>query len=214
MNINIKKIFKNYNNFFLEIENLYLEKGNIIGIVGANGSGKSTLLNVIANTIECDDVDILYDNNKINKEIINNMTIVFQKPYMLNNTVYKNIEYPLKIRKALKSKRKNDIKEMINKFNIEKLLNQNAKQLSGGEMQKVALARAMVFKPKILLLDEPTASIDKKSNEEIKSLITNYKNENNIIIIVTHSKEEEEMCDYIIHMEGGRVIDYSKRVNN
>lgn len=203
MEIQIENLKKYYGEKqILNIDNLTIEKGKITGITGANGCGKTTLLNIIAGLDKDYSGRINYDGTKISKKIIEDMTIVFQKPYLFKRTVYENIEYPLKIRKMNKSEMKSLVLNTINNLEIEDLIEKKAHLLSGGESQKVALARALVFKPQLLLLDEPTSNIDPDSVKILEREIIRFNEETGAtVIIVTHNiNQSTRLAHKIIEM--------------
>ena len=204
MNIVIKNLKKYYKDkLVLNIESLEIKSGKITGIVGENGAGKSTLLNLISGIDNAFTGEIYYNNEKLNKKIQKSITLVFQKPRLLNTTVYKNLKYPLKIRNTKKQDINTKINNVLDLLEIKELKNKNANKLSGGEMQKVALARALVFKPKILMLDEATSNIDIESKKSIERIIINYnKCENNTVILISHDKEQiKSLCDNVIVLD-------------
>lgn len=204
MNILIKNLKKYYKDkLVLDIKHLEIESGKITGIVGENGAGKSTLLNIISGIDKSFSGQVYYNDKKLNKQIQKEITLVFQKPRLLNNIVYKNLSYPLKIRKTKKEDKKIKIEKMLKLLDIENLKDKKATKLSGGEQQKVALARALVFNPKVLMLDEATSNIDEKSKKIIESIIVNYnKEEKNTIILISHDKEQiKSLCDNVIVLD-------------
>ncbi|WP_352419646.1 ATP-binding cassette domain-containing protein [Proteiniborus sp.] len=202
---NIKKIYNEKQ--VLDIDLLEIEKGKITGIIGPNGSGKSTLLNIIAGLDEKYLGTIIYDQEVINREIYNKMTLVSQKPYLFRRKVYYNIEYPLRVRNINKADIKKKVNEIIDRLEINELKEKKAHLLSGGESQKVSLARALVFEPKLLLLDEPTSNIDPESIKVLEREILRFNKETKAtVIIVTHNLEQSDrICDNIIYLENGRV---------
>lgn len=198
---NLKKLYGEKE--ILNIDNMEIEKGKITSIIGPNGSGKTTLLTIIGGL----DLDysgtVLYDGKILNKVIGKDMTSVFQKPYLLCRTVYENIEYPLKIRGIDKKKRRKEVMGIIDRLKINDLKDKRADRLSGGESQKVAFARAVVFKPKLLLLDEPTSNIDIKSIKVLEEEIIRFNRETKAtVLIVTHSMEQNDRL-------GQRVVELS-----
>lgn len=204
MNIVIKNLKKYYKDkLALNIKSLEIESGKITGIVGENGVGKSTLLNILSGIDKDFTGEVHYDNIKLNKEIQRDITLVFQKPRLLNTLVYKNLIYPLKIRNIKKEDINLNVEKVLDLLDIQKLKNKNAKKLSGGEMQKVAIARALVFNPKVLMLDEATSNIDIESKKTIERIIFDYnKHEKNTIILISHDKEQiKALCDNVIVLD-------------
>jgi len=209
MKVSLNNIKKYYDEkLVLDIEELEIEKGKITGIIGPNGSGKSTLLNIIAGLDRKYSGTVKYDRQVINKDIYSKMTLVSQKPYLFRRKVYDNIAYPLKIRNMDKTEIKKRISEVISRLEIEELKDKKAHLLSGGESQKVSLARALVFKPELLLLDEPTSNIDPESIKVLEREVVKFNKETGAtIIIVTHNLEQSDrICDNIVYLERGRVI--------
>ena len=202
---NLKKYYKNQ--LVLDIDSLDFKSGAITCVMGSNGSGKSTLINIIAGLLEDYEGTVYYDNQMLSKNIMMNMTLAFQNPYLMRQSVWENIEYPLKIRNIDKATRDEMIENIIEDIGISELIHKKANQLSGGEGQKVSLARAMVFKPKLLLLDEPTASVDKEYTKIIEDKIKRYnKNTNSTVIMITHSiSQAKSLSDEIIYLEKGRI---------
>jgi tungstate transport system ATP-binding protein len=204
MNIVIKNLKKYYKDkLILDIPYLEIKKNEITGIVGENGCGKSTLLNIISGIDKNFSGKIYYDDKELNNEISKKITLVFQKPRLLNSVVYKNLSYPLSLRKIKKEDKKNEIEKILKLLEIENLKDKKATKLSGGEQQKVALARALIFKPKVLMLDEATSNIDCDYKKTIEKIIVNYNtNENNTIILVSHDKEQiKSLCDNVIFLD-------------
>lgn len=208
MEVSVNNFKKYYSKkLILDIDNLLIEKGRITGLIGPNGSGKSTLLNIISGLDNEFLGTIKYDSKSIDKYTYKYITLVSQKPYLLKRKVYENIEYPLKIRKETKEKMKQKVNNIIKRFEIEDLKDKKANLLSGGESQKVSLARALVFEPKLLLLDEPTSNIDPESVKIMEREILRFNEETKgTVLIVTHNIEQSKrLCDNIIYLENGKV---------
>ncbi|NLJ98431.1 MAG: ATP-binding cassette domain-containing protein [Tissierellia bacterium] len=208
MQVSVKNLKRYYfEKLVLDIDNLTMEKGKITGIIGPNGSGKSTLLNIVAGLDDEYLGTVEYNRQLINKNIYRKMTIVSQKPYLFRRKVYDNIEYPLKVRKMKKDKIKMKVDDIIERFEIEDLRDKRAHLLSGGESQKVSLARALVFEPRLLLLDEPTSNIDPESIKIMEREIVRFNEETKgTVIIVTHNMEQSRrLCHDIIYLEEGKV---------
>ena len=191
-----KQVFANLNEIF--------ESGKITGLVGDNGAGKSTLLRLIAGL----DLDysghIYYDGKRLSKSLYQQMTMVFQTPYLLKRSVYDNIAYPLQIRHRSAAEIRQKTEAMIARLGIEKLADQYAHKLSGGESQKVALARALIFEPDLVLLDEPMSGIDAASVRFMEEMIQEYVREyHKTVIMITHNaRQAQELCDRIVHLHG------------
>lgn len=208
MKVSLNNIKKYYDEkLVLDIEKLEIEKGKITGIIGPNGSGKSTLLHIIAGLDEKYSGTIEYDQQVIDQKLYSKMTLVSQKPYLFRRKVYENIEYPLKIRQVNKIDMKKRVNKVINRLELEELKEKKANLLSGGESQKVSLARALVFEPELLLLDEPTSNIDPESIKILEREILRFNKETGAtVIIVTHNLEQSDrICANIIYLEKGRV---------
>lgn len=208
MEISIESIVKKYGDRnILDINSMILNKGKLYGIFGPNGAGKSTLLKIIAGLDENFTGKILYDEKPLNQKVLKNVTYLTQKPYLFRTSVFNNIAYPLKIRKYPKNIINTKVNNIIDELQLNDFKNQLATHLSGGESQKVALARALVFEPDLLLLDEPTANIDLESIKIIESTILKRKKESEMTtVIITHSyAQAKRICDDIIFIYKGKL---------
>ncbi|WP_432665917.1 ATP-binding cassette domain-containing protein [Wukongibacter baidiensis] len=213
MDIRIEGLVKIYGErTVVNIENMTLEKGRVYGVIGPNGAGKSTMLKIVAGLEDSSRGKTLYNENPLNDEILKNITYMSQRPYLLRTSVFNNISYPLKIRKYDKRDIEDKVNEIMKELGISDLSSQLATSLSGGESQKVALARALVFEPEILLLDEPTANIDPNSIELIEKVIAKRNTEKGMTaIIITHNMgQAKRLCDEVIFMDKGKVVECGK----
>lgn len=208
MDIMINNLKKSYGKkLVVDIEKLSVESGKITGIIGPNGSGKSTLMRLISGIEKPDSGRISIGGQEASEAVRKSITMVFQKPYLINTSVYNNIAYPLKLRGIGKEEIKDRIVNVLDLLELNDINQQNARTLSGGEGQKVALARAIVFEPKLLLLDEPTANIDPKSIYTMEKAIK-YINQNagTTVLLVTHNvKQLQRLCSNAVFMEKGNV---------
>lgn len=193
--------------------NFELEKGALIAIIGDSGSGKSTLLHLLAGVdkptsgeIYIQDMDI----TKLGKEELTifrrrNIGVIYQFFNLIPNiSVRKNILLPL----LLDNKREDNkyFDEIIRTLGIEEKLDCFPKQLSGGEQQRVAIARSLITKPAIILADEPTGNLDRKNSEEISSLFRLVnKRFKSTIIIITHDEKVANSCDRVYKMVDGKL---------
>jgi len=181
----------------LNVKNLEIKKACITGIIGPNGSGKTTLLKIIAGVLKASSGEV--ELNYMDKASEMSVTYVPQDPYLFNMTTLENIIYPLRIRKVDNQEAISRGMEYINLFNLQEVKDQNGQTLSSGEKQKTSLARALIFQPEILLLDEPLSNIDEKSSRFISDYLIKYQREHaSTIIYVSHDGEQVERLCHVI----------------
>lgn len=170
MNVTFQNLQKSFDGRkVLDLEQGLIKSGSRTAIIGPNGAGKSTLLRIIAGLEAADSGVLSYDDSAGFPRM--DITMVFQKPYLISTTVEKNIAYPMKLRGYEPALIEQRTEELMEELNLTGLRKQKAWKLSGGETQKVALARALSFQPKLLLLDEPTANIDPYTTAEIEKML-------------------------------------------
>lgn len=176
----------------LDIPEFSVEENEIMGIMGPNGAGKSTLLKLLAFLDFPSEGSIEFKQKKIRKDNISldvrrKFAIAMQQASLLNTTVYQNVAIGLKIRKLPKKTIKEKVEQWLDIFNIAHLAKKHAYQLSGGEAQRVNLARAMVLEPEVLFLDEPFAALDFPTKiqllRELKEIL---KRTNTTTVFVSH----------------------------
>ena len=189
--IEIKNLTKSYEKkCILKNINLKINDNEQISIIGKSGCGKSTLRRCIARLEKIDKGQILIDNENINdiKNFYNKVGMVFQSFNLFENmTVLENlIIAPVKLKMYSKQEALKLAKNYLKEINLENKINEYPKNLSGGEKQRVAIIRALMEKPKILLLDEPTSSLDPQMKKEVLELVTKLKDYNMTIIVVSH----------------------------
>ena len=200
--------------------NFILPKGEFVVILGPSGAGKSTLLNLIGGMDKPTKGDIIIDNENISKYNeakltdyrANNVGFIFQFYNILpTRTILENVEIVKEITKNTKN-----AKEVLKEVGLSKHQNKFPNQLSGGEQQRVSIARAITKNPKLLLCDEPTGALDSKTGVEILKLLKNccnQKNGNNTVIIVTHNSLIAEIADTIIKIKNGQIESITKNKN-
>jgi len=198
--------------------NLRLEKGKISTIFGPTGAGKTTLLRIIGLLDEPTTGFITINDLEVKAGINNSLlrrkiSMVLQKPVVFNSSVWENVAYGLRIRGLSYDIIKKKVDEILNNFGLEKYALVNARKLSGGEMQKVALARAMVVEPEILILDEPTANLDIKTSGEVEEKIKDYVySGKGTIIMSTHDLQQgQRLADHISVMHNGTITQYGDK---
>jgi len=193
--------------------NFEMDKGDLVAIIGDSGSGKSTLLHLLAGVDKPTSGDIFIQDKNITKFNNDEMTIfrrmnigvVYQFFNLIPNiNVRKNILLPL----LLDNKKVDEeyLKEILSILGIEGKLDRYPKQLSGGEQQRVAIARSLITRPAIILADEPTGNLDRKNSEEITGLFRLVnKRLNSTIMIITHDEKVANSCDKVYRMVDGRL---------
>lgn len=203
--LEVKNVSKSYNNKkVLDNFSLAVKKGEIISIIGPSGAGKSTLLRCI-NGLETLEKGKIIINNKVNKKNISKQAnleigLIFQDYNLFPQyTVLQNITLPLtKILRKSKAEAVSQAKTILAKLSLQDKENSYPYELSGGEKQKVAIARAIATNPKILCLDEPTSALDPKLVKQIYNIIKDLASQGKAILIVTHDIEfAEKISDKI-----------------
>lgn len=208
-------IFQNLTRDYMERRVLDISQGRIqagsrTAIVGANGAGKSTLLNIIAGLDTGHGGRVFYGvGKKAFSQVSSRITMVFQKPYLITTTVEKNIAFPMKIRGFSEEEREKRVSTLCEDLNLTGLRKQKSWKLSGGETQKVALARALGFGPGLLLLDEPTANVDPATTGEIERMLVKInEEENTTLLFVTHNLvQARRVCDRMMFLHQGRLVE-------
>ena len=214
MNITVIDLKKSYGegeskNQVLKGINLQIKSGDFVVILGASGSGKTTLLNCISGLERPDTGNILYDTTDITKfsekELTkfrkDNIGFIFQQYYLLPNmTVEKNV------RMGADLANNKDYAEIINAVGLEGKLKKHPSELSGGEQQRVSIARALAKKPNILFLDEPTGALDEQTGRQVLDYITKlHKAQGFTVIMITHNANIAQMANTVIKFNSGKV---------
>ncbi len=211
---NVSKNYKTGENEFKALDNIDLDinKGEFVVILGPSGAGKSTLLNLIGGmdtptegSIKIDGEEISkYTESQLSEYRAENIGFIFQFYNILQTlTVLENVEL---VKDIVKSG--NDSKEAIKAVGLEQHMNKFPNQLSGGEQQRVSIARAIAKNPKLLLCDEPTGALDSKTGVEVLKLLKKQCDGNNganTVIIVTHNSLFAEIADTVIRVKNGKI---------
>ena len=200
-------------NLVLDIPLLEIQKGEIFCIIGHNGSGKSTLLNILCLLAKSTTGELDIDNKKINLNknklfYRRQMAMVFQEPLLLDSTVYENVAIGLKLRKLPYQEINKRVNYWLDKLNITHLAKRYSHKLSGGEAQRVSLARALVLQPEYFFMDEPFGDLDAPSKETILyELRLLLKKENITTLFVTHDQSEALLLsDRIAVIRKGKIL--------
>jgi ABC-type lipoprotein export system ATPase subunit len=217
----LKKEFKNNNSVVkvLNNVNINIESGKLVALVGPSGSGKSTLLHLLALLDEPTKGKIfLFGNStanisedKKNKMIKDYISIIFQNNNLLSDfTALENVAIPLIIRNQNYKNSIEKAKKVLAKVNLSHRLNYFPSDLSGGEQQRVAIARSLAADTKIILADEPTGNLDYKTSNEVFSYFLKLKEKNKTILIATHNRELAKKADYTLSLVNGNIKRKSK----
>lgn len=206
---NISKIYGKKNKVAaLNCINLDIESGGMTAIMGRSGCGKSTLINIIGGLTLSSSGEYYFENkllkntnrmmSKFRKE---NIGFIVQNYALINNrTAFENIGI------ALHQNNKEEIYNISRKLDIEHVLNKFPDEMSGGECQRTAIARAIINKPKLILADEPTGALDTKNGINVMNILRGIVDEGTTAIIVTHDNQIAKKCDKIIYMEDGIIV--------
>ena len=210
---NIKKSYGNRENRFSVLKgiSLTIEDGDFIVILGASGSGKSTLLNIISGLEKPDEGIIDFDGTKIESLSEEKLTdfrkkyvgFIFQQYYLLPNL---NVDKNVKMGADLAGNK--DYRDMIQAVGLGEKLQKYPHELSGGEQQRVSVARALAKRPEILFLDEPTGALDEETGRQVLDYICELQKKYHFsICMVTHNNNIAEMAKKVVKMNSGRIVD-------
>ena len=210
----LQKVTKAYNGrTVLDIVNLQIQPGEVLGLVGPSGAGKSTLLRLL-NFLEQPSSGQLSFHGQTQQngvemplELRRRVTTVFQRPMLLNRTVWENVAFGLQLRGQRDSSEL--IQATLEQVGLAELAQQRARTLSGGEAQRVVLARAMVLKPEVLLLDEPTANLDPYNVGKIEEIVRQLNQQQGVtLVLVTHNVfQAHRLATRVGFMLEGRLVE-------
>ena len=213
MKLEVKNLVKKFkstiavNNISLEIE-----KNNTLGLLGPNGCGKTTSIGMMLGLITPTSGEIFIDGIKLNSENrINLLSLMnFASPYVelpKKLTVRQNLEVYARLYGVINKVER--IEELVEDLNLSKFLDKNTGELSSGQKNRVSLAKSLINKPKLLFLDEPTASLDPDVGDFVREYLEKYKNKNELtMLLASHNmKEVERLCSKIIMMKQGKIVD-------
>jgi ABC-2 type transport system ATP-binding protein len=216
--IEINNLSKKYKNTLaVKSMNFKISKGQIIGLLGPNGCGKSTTIGMILGLIKPTSGNVIIDG----KDMENNRTNLLQKM----NFISPYIELPKKltIEENLKvygrmygvKNLENRILELMEMLNLNELKKRKTGELSSGQKNRISLAKALINDPEILLLDEPTASLDPDVGDYVRTIIEDFSsNKQKTILIASHNMNEvERLCDEVMMMKNGQIIDKGKSID-
>ena len=216
--LQISKVSKIYKNKFQALDNLTLSinEGEIFALLGPNGAGKSTLINTICGILNFDNGDITVNNFDIKKQYREARSLIGIVPQELNleafETVWNNVNYS----RGLYGKPSNHeyIEKLLKELSLWEKKNNKLRELSGGMKRRVLIAKALSHEPKILFLDEPTASVDVELRKDMWEVVKRLKKNGVTIILTTHYIEEAEaLCDEVAIINNGEIIEQDAPAN-
>lgn len=215
--IKAENIFKYYIEGIKVLDDVSIEinKGEFVSILGASGSGKSTLLAILSGLDKPSSGNVFFDDmnlvDKSEKDLAKlrrtKIGYVFQffnlVPYM---TVKENVLLPLILNGKVTKEMEGEVDELLDQLGLSDYSDRLPSKLSGGEQQRVAIARGLIFKPEVLFLDEPTGNLDSKTGHSIMELLAKINKEYNTTIVqVTHSKENAKFSSRLIYIQDGKI---------
>ena len=214
MKLKVKNLIKKFKSTFA-VNNISFEikKNDTLGLLGPNGCGKTTSIGMMLGLITPTSGEIFIDEIKLNSQ--NRIKLLslmnFASPYIelpKKLTVKQNLEIYARLYGV--SDKDERIEELVEDLNLNKFLNKNTGELSSGQKNRVSLAKSLINKPKLLFLDEPTASLDPDVGDFVREYLEKYKNNNELtILLASHNmKEVERLCNNIIMMKQGKIVDH------
>lgn len=196
--------------------NVSIDTGEIISIIGKSGAGKTTLLHILGTLDRPDEGSVFYDESNLSNlndrqlSLFRNENIgfIFQFHHLLNEfTALENVCIPALISGKSKSNTQKKAKEILDYLGLGDRLTHKPNQLSGGEQQRVAIARSLINNPKVVLADEPTGNLDTSTSEDIHELIFRLRADmNQTFIVVTHNQDLAKRCDRTLVMADGLIL--------
>lgn len=217
--LELQDIYLNYKteNSLVEVikgVNLKINSGENVAVVGKSGSGKTSLIMLIAGLEKATSGKIIFEDQDISAYSEDELAdlrkrkigVVFQSFYLIPNyTALENVSLVLEINKIENAQKKSA--ELLEQFGLKDRLNHFPSQLSGGEQQRVAIARSIILSPKLILADEPSGNLDSENSKLIINLLFKYSKQNNSsLILVTHDQSIAKECDKIIEIKDGKII--------
>lgn len=214
----IEKQFKEKNRVVKALSNLNLslKAGEMVAIAGESGSGKSTLLSLLGGMSSADKGCYFYEGAQLNVCNFRKMEsfrrecvgIIVQSFALIPfYTIFENIELPLRERKMPKEERKKKVLSSLDEMGLTGMEEAYPDQLSGGEQQRVAICRAMIVQPRLLLADEPTGALDEENEKKVLHYLRKLADSGTTVVVATHSKEVMAYCDRVVWLSKGRVIE-------
>ena len=215
----LQSIRKRYgSNVALDVEELTIAEGRLYTLTGANGAGKSTLLSILAFLTPPTSGEIFYAGKRVDwnhgsvEEYRRKVTLLHQSPYLFVGSVHDNVAFGLKVRGIPGEEQRRIVDRALDGVGLQGFRDRKARELSGGEAQRVAMARALALNPEVLLLDEPLANIDRETAGLLETVIASLPARGTTVVMTTHDPDHPGRRNgESIHLEGGRHVLQSLR---
>ena len=208
----LRSVTKRYgSNVAVDIDSLTIAAGRLYTLTGANGAGKSTLLGILAFLTPPTTGEIFYAGERIDwkSDIVRRrrrkVTLLHQSPYLFGGTVFRNVAYGLKARGIAGEATLRAVDRALETVGLGGFRDRDARELSGGEAQRVAMARALALDPEVLLLDEPLANIDRETAGLLVAVIASLPSRGTTVVMTTHDPDHPRLNGGSIVLEGGKI---------
>ncbi len=212
----IRKCYGSY--FALDIEELTSTESRLYTATGGNDAGKSTLLSILAFLAPPTSGEIFYAGKRVDwdhgsvEEYRRKVTLLHQSPYLFGGSVHDNVAFGLKVRGIPEEEQRRIVDRTLDGVGLQGFRDRRARELSGGEAQRVAMARALALNPEVLLLDEPLANIDRETTGLLETVIASLPAQGTTVIMTTHDPDHPgRLNGESIYLEGGRHVLQSLR---
>lgn len=199
-----------------------IKENEMVGLLGLSGSGKTTLLKILSGLLQPDkgiytiELNKAYENGKRNPILVNELGVVFQDYNLfMHLTVLDNLVLPYRLRfKKSKEESQKIAKELLSQFGLEEHLNKFPNECSGGQQQRIAIARALILNPRVLLIDEPTAALDQENTMIVSELLRDLNKKGLTVIVITHDLPfAQSICRRVIELKQGEIIQDTNALN-
>jgi tungstate transport system ATP-binding protein len=215
----LQSIRKRYgSNVALDVEELTIAEGRLYTLTGANGAGKSTLLSILAFLTPPTSGEIFYAGKRVDwnhgsvEDYRRKVTLLHQSPYLFGGSVHDNVAFGLKVRGIPEEEQRRIVDRALDGVGLQGFRDRKARELSGGEAQRVAMARALALGPEVLLLDEPLANIDRETAGLLETVIAKLPARGTTVVMTTHDPDHPgRLNGESILLEGGRHVLQSLR---
>lgn len=192
-----------------------IKENEIVGLLGLSGSGKTTLLKILSGLLQPDkgtytiESYLAYEKGKRNPILVNDLGVVFQDYNLfMHMTVLDNLALPYRLRyKTSKDESKRVALELLEQFGLSEHINKYPNECSGGQQQRIAIARALILNPRVLLIDEPTAALDQENTEIVTRLLKELNKKRLTVVVITHDLPfAQSICQRVIELKQGEII--------